>query len=165
MGNGFVVEAIEYREFESLFGLNNLELAKIGAKRMVVDENPGYPCRVSLQDAEIGEEIILLTYKHHDVISPYRASGPIFVRKNALTARLKPNELPKMFYHRNLSLRAYDSNGMMVDAKNVLGNKAEEVIRSICGNALVEYVHVHNSEPGCFNCTIKRTNAKKDVKN
>jgi hypothetical protein len=41
---------------------------------MTVDEFPGFPCRVSLQDAEIGEEVILLPYQHHKTNSPYQAN-------------------------------------------------------------------------------------------
>ncbi len=83
--------------------MDNLELEKIGATKMIVDEFPGFPCRVSLQALNFGEEVILLSYKHHKTNSPYQASGSIFVRKVAKTAILDINEIPKMFNHRLLS--------------------------------------------------------------
>jgi hypothetical protein len=101
---------------------------------MTVDEFPGFPCRVSLQDAEIGEEVILLPYQHHKTNSPYQANGPIFVRKIAKTAILETNEIPKMFNHRLLSLRGFDKNGIMKDASvteaKILKNKLFELLKT-----------------------------------
>jgi hypothetical protein len=74
MTTNFKLKSLEDTEFANIFELNNLELEKIGAVRMKVDEFPGFPCRVSLQDAEIGEEVILLPYQHHKTNSPYQAN-------------------------------------------------------------------------------------------
>ena len=90
----FKIKSLDDKEFSGLFSLENLELEKIGAVRMTVDKFPGFPCRISLEDAEIGEEVILLPYQHHKTNSPYQASGPIFVRKNAKTSTLDINEIP-----------------------------------------------------------------------
>jgi hypothetical protein len=46
---------------------------------------------------------------HHDVALPYRAAGPIFIRRGAKTAMPSVNEIPKMLLHRLLSVRAYDA--------------------------------------------------------
>ena len=51
--------------------------------RTRVTTRPGYPCRISLQDAEVGEEVLLLTFRHQAVASPYAASGPIYIRRSA----------------------------------------------------------------------------------
>lgn len=82
----FRIKALDDREFSPLFNLDIEELKKIGAVKIIVDEYPGFPCRVSLEDAEIGEEVILLPYQHHKTNSPYQSSGPIFIRKNAKKA-------------------------------------------------------------------------------
>lgn len=156
MKHNFQVEAIDYSEVKHLFQLSDEELSEINAIRMVVDQKPGYPCRVSLQDAEIGEEVILFPYKNHDVKSPYQSSGPIFVMKSAETARLKVNEIPPMLNHRLLSLRAYDKNSMIMEAEVIEGNILADTIEDILSNPEVEYIHVHNARPGCYNCAIKR---------
>ena len=54
---GFQISALNVGQFTHLFDLDDEALAKNGVERMVVDSNPGYPCRVSLQDAEIGETV------------------------------------------------------------------------------------------------------------
>ena len=111
----FVVVPIE--EFTDLFSINDAELASRGAKRMTVDENPGYPCRVSLMDAPVGERVILTPFEHHGENSPYKSAGPIFVREAGQTARPEVNEIPVMFHHRLLSMRGYDNAGMMKAAR------------------------------------------------
>jgi hypothetical protein len=156
MTTNFKLKSLEDTEFANIFELNNLELEKIGAVKMTVDEFPGFPCRVSLQDAEIGEEVILLSYQHHKTNSPYQANGPIFVRKIAKTAILETNEIPKMFNHRLLSLRGYDKNGIMKGASVTEGQNLRDQIIQTFENEDINYIHIHNAKPGCYNCVVER---------
>lgn len=156
MSANFRLKPLEETEFTAIFELDDFELEKIGVTRMTVDEFPGFPCRVSLQDAEIGEEVILLNYQHHKTNSPYQANGPIYVRKEAKTANLDINEIPKMFNHRLLSLRGYDKNGIMKDASVTEGQNLREQIIQILENEDIKYIHIHNAKPGCYNCTVER---------
>jgi hypothetical protein len=71
----FQVVALPLESFDPLLTQSDEALQTIGARRLVVDEKPGYPCRVSLVDAEIGEEVLLVPFAHHDVPSPYRSSA------------------------------------------------------------------------------------------
>ncbi|MED2294676.1 DUF1203 domain-containing protein, partial [Bacillus thuringiensis] len=100
MRNNFQIVALQEKEFNNLFLMNEEVLKNIGAVKIIANKNPGYPCRVSLKDAEVGEEVILLNYQYHSVNSPYKASGPIFIRKGATTAKLDVNEIPHMLHHR-----------------------------------------------------------------
>ena len=152
----FRIKAFDDLEFVALFNLGNSELEKIGAVKMIVDEFPGFPCRVSLEDAEIGEEVILLPYQHHKTNSPYQSSGPIFVRKIAKSSIYEINEIPKMFNHRLLSLRGYDKNAIMKDASVIEGNNIKEQIFKIFENDDIQYIHIHNARPGCYNCLVER---------
>jgi len=111
---------------------------------------------VSLVDAEVGEIALLLPFTHHDVSSPYRASGPIFVRIGARTANPAKDEVPEMFRHRLLSIRAYDGAAMMVSAKVLKGTGIEPVIQHFFADAKVSYLHIHNAGPGCYNCRVER---------
>ena len=156
MKNDFQIQSLDAKEFSEYFNWNDSELANIGAIRMIVDEKPGYPCRVSLEDAEIGEEVILLPYKHHNTNSPYQALGPIFVRKNARNAILEMNALPKMLNHRLLSIRGYDSHGILKEATVTEGTNLREILDNIFDNQEVSYIHIHNAKPGCYNCMAIR---------
>jgi hypothetical protein len=152
----FQFRALPAERFQHLSARADEELARLGIRRMVADAKPGYPCRVSLADAELGEVVYLLSYTHHDVASPYRAAGPIFVREGVSTARPAPNEIPLMFRHRLLSVRAYDEAALMVAADVVQGEVLEATIRRLLDDPKVSYLHVHNAKPGCFNCRVDR---------
>ena len=156
MNTSFRLIALPSEQFAALFKLSESELEAMGARRMTVDEKPGYPCRVSLADAEIGETVLLLPFTHHDVSSPYRASGPIFVREGVPTASPRADEIPTMFRHRLLSIRGYDASAMMLSAEVVNGSELEESIRRAFENDDVRYLHVHNARPGCYNCRVER---------
>jgi hypothetical protein len=154
--NNFIIRSLQHSEFTSLFEPGSSELEKSGAIKMTVNKNPGFPCRVSLQDAEIGEEVILLPYQHHKTNSPYQSSGPIFIRKNAVTANLEINEIPAMLVRRLLSIRAYDKYGMMLESFVVEGTELKSLLTKIFSNPEINYAHVHNAKAGCYNCKVER---------
>ena len=156
MSTSFRLIALPAEQFAPLFCQSDPDLEAVGARRMIVDEKPGYPCRVSLADAEVGETVLLLPFTHHDVSSPYRASGPIFVREGVSTASPSVNEIPTMFCHRQLSIRGYDAASMMVSADVVEGSVLEGTIRTLLADENVSYLHIHNARPGCYNCRVVR---------
>src|ERR1700752_2431042 len=121
----FQITALPIEQFSSLLTQSDEELRRIGARRLVADKKPGFPCRVSLIDAEPGEPVLLVPFAHHDVLSPYRGTGPIFVRISAQTASLKVNEVPEMIRSRLLSIRGYDSDGLMLISEVVNGTELE----------------------------------------
>src|SRR3990167_4313911 len=156
MTSSFQFIALPSEPFTSLFKLSDGELQSIGARRMVVDNKPGFPCRVSLEDAEVGETVLLLPYTHHETTSPYKASGPIFVREKAKMLSPAVGEIPAMFRERLLSVRAYDAADMMIDADVVNGAELEQHIQRFFANEVVSYLHIHNARPGCYNCKEAR---------
>ncbi|HEX5632066.1 MAG TPA: DUF1203 domain-containing protein [Gemmatimonadales bacterium] len=152
----FQVTPLPAEMFAELATLSPAELEARGVRRVVADSKPGFPCRVSLRDAEPGEPLWLLHHVHHDVPGPYRASGPIYVREQAVTATPAPGEIPEMLRHRLLSLRAYDTHGMLLAAEVCDGSELEPVVTRLFADPIVAYVHAHNARPGCFNCRIDR---------
>ena len=156
MQSDFQFVALPIERFTHLFSMNDAELASLGARRMTVDAHPGFPCRVSLMDAPVGERVILTHFQHHEVDSPYQAVGPIFVREMAQTAKPEVNEIPVMFNHRLLSVRGYDEAAVMKGAQVVEGRALEATIRNFFTNEAISYLHIHNAAPGCFNCAVRR---------
>ena len=153
MNTNFKISAIK-NEYNHLFNLSDNELFAIGTVKMIVDEKPGYPCRVSLEDAEIGEEVLFFPFQHHKTTSPYRSTGPVFVRKNARNPNLEINEIPEMLLHRLLSLRVYDKKGMMIAAKTIPGKMLKNEIEIMFNDSSASYIQIHNSSPGCYNCQV-----------
>jgi hypothetical protein len=155
----FRVTALPRETFAPLFAMDDAELARRGARRYTADSKPGYPCRVSLADAEVGERLILLPYTHHDVASPYRSEGPIFVREQAVRAEPGVNEVPEFLRGRLLSVRAYDAEGFMLGAEVAHGRELEAQVARFFADDRVAYLHVHNARPGCYNCRVDRVTA------
>jgi hypothetical protein len=156
MNASFRIVGLPLRNFSPLFSLNETELATKGARRVIADVKPGYPCRVSLADAEPGERLILLPFAHHDVPSPYRASGPIFVRESAQEPALAPGEIPEVVSSRTMSVRAYDKDGMMLAGNVTDGSRIKASIAEMFGNPLISYIHLHNAGAGCYSCRVER---------
>jgi hypothetical protein len=151
----YQLRGLDPAPFQGLFDLDDAALAARGIRRMRSDQPVGFPCRVSLKDAPVGEEVLLLTFTHQDSQSPYRASGPIFVRRGQAPARIV-NELPPYLTLRPLSVRAYDAADEMVEADVVDGTAAEPLIRRYLARPDVAYLHVHFARRGCFACRIDR---------
>ena len=156
MKTNFRIVGLPLAQFQPLFPLDNSELAQKGARRLIVDAKPGFPCRVSLQDAEIGERVILVPFVHHDVESPYRASGPIFVRERAKEIQPAPGEIPEVAAGRIMSVRAYNDKGMMINAAVTPGKELKSQIEKFFSDAKISYLHLHNAGAGCYSCRVER---------
>ena len=79
--SSFRLVGLAAENFEPFFAMSDAELAALGARRVRRRRAaPAFPCRVSLADAEVGDELLLLPFEHLSTRSPYRASGPVFVR-------------------------------------------------------------------------------------
>ena len=153
---GFQVSPLDSSEFTHLNGADEETLEGHGAVRMTATVKPGFPCRVSLQDAEIGETVILVNYEHLQVATPYRSSHAVFVRDNATPAEPSIDEVPESLRIRLLSIRAFDDDGMMQDADVVHGRDFETAVGRLFENPAVEYLHVHNAKPGCYAARVDR---------
>ena len=143
-------------QFEKFFGLDEIALGELGMRWMHVDQDFGFPCRISLRDAPVGEDVLLLPFAHQDGRSPYRASGPIFVRRGLWAAAEFVDELPPYLTLRPLSIRAYDAADEMVDADVVDGRGAATLIERYLANDATDYLHVHFARRGCYACRIDR---------
>lgn len=154
----FRVIGLPYREFSPLFALSDAELAARHARRFVADRARfgRMPCRVSLRDAEDGDTVILLNYEHLAVDSPYRSSYAIYVRENAAEHQLAAGELPEIMQSRPLSLRAFDTAGMLLDACLAHGPDVAERIERLLGHEQAAYLHVHNAMHGCYAVRVVR---------
>jgi hypothetical protein len=152
----FRVLALPEQGFADLFSMDDRELQEHGARRYTADRKPGFPCRVSLEDASPGEVVILAPYAHQPADTPYKASGPIFIRAGARRATPAVGEVPALLRSRVLSVRAYDRDSLMCDADVVDGRELESVVERMFGEARVSYLHVHFARPGCYACRVDR---------
>jgi hypothetical protein len=152
----FQLVGLAFEPFAPLFALSDRELAKLSARRVVASGKPGFPCRVSLRDADVGDELLLLHYPHQPAGSPYKASGPIYVRKGAQQRTMEVGAIPDCVRTRLMSVRAYDAVHMIVDAAVCDGKDVATEMERMFGNEEVAYVHLHNAKRGCFSALVNR---------
>lgn len=152
----FQIHPLPMQPFARLFLMSDIALKKVNAVKMTVTQKPGFPCRVSLKDAEIGETVILTHYEHHSVLTPYKSSHAIFIRENAEQARLGINEVPEVLSSRLLSVRAFSATHDMIAADVVEGKNVSDCFHSYFESPEIAYLHVHNAKPGCYAARVTR---------
>ncbi len=132
------------------------ELRRAGGPTYVADEKPGYPCRQCLRDAEIGEELVLVSHDPFDQDSPYRSASPIFLHLHPCEPATPSAELPSQLTGRQLSVRAFDNDAMMIDAAIIDGTDLATNLDRLFSNEDTDRIHIHNASRGCWAVTAER---------
>jgi hypothetical protein len=153
----YQISGLDPSPFKHLVGLSDEGLAVHDAVRMTADKKPSFPCRITLDDAEIGETLLLVNHVSHGGDNPYRASHAIFVSEGATEAANYRDEIPPALDRRILSLRAFDTDGMMADAALAQPGEADAVIRRLLANPAVDHIDAHNAIRGCFAARVERS--------
>ena len=152
----FRITGLDPAPFRHLYGLSEAELGQFGVERHVADACPGYPDRVELRDALPGESLLLVNYLHQPADTPYRASHAIFVREGAERRFDAIDRIPEPLLLRPISLRAFDSAHMMIDADVVEGADLAALIDRLFGNPAAQYLQAHYARRGCYAARIER---------
>ena len=151
----FRISGLPAAQFAHWFDLSDAELAQRNAVRRVVDKPRSFPCRVSLTDAEVGQQVLLINFEHQPAASPFRASHAIYIRAGEETFDAV-DQIPQMLRTRLLSLRGFDSAGMLTQADVVDGRDLEQGIETMFAQQTTAYLHVHFARPGCYAARIER---------
>jgi len=151
----FRITGLDPAPFADLWLLKEEEMAARGVTRVEVQARHVSPCRISLDDAEIGEQVLLLPFEHQSARTAYRQQGPIFVRKDVARWRER-GEIPPALARRTLSLRGFNDAGAMIEAELSEGRDAPKLIRRFFDNDEVAYIHAHYARRGCFAALIER---------
>ena len=152
----FRISGLAPETFRPLFGLPEGELAARGILRKTVTAKPGFPCRITLEDAEPGETVLLLNHESHSADTPFRSAYAIYVRENAAEAAQHVDDIPPVMRGRPLALRLFDRDGMLVGAELALTGDPQETIERALDRKDVAYIDVHNAAHGCFSARVER---------
>lgn len=150
------ITGLKRDQFEDYFGMDDVDLAKHNAVRVTAGADKGWPCRISLEDAKAGEELILINHLSHDVATPYRSAYAIYLRENAGMAAEYVDETPPVFEGRPMAFRAFDASGMLRNAALALPGQADAKIRELFASDEIAYIHAHNAAHGCFSAKVER---------
>lgn len=149
----FRIKGLPAEEFQGLFSLSDEALKQRNIVRRIIAHNA--PCRVSLTDAEIGQEVLLVNFEHLPVDNPYRSRYAIWVREGERQFDAI-DQVPEQLRKRTLSLRAWDDRDMMVGHDVVDGKAVEGSIEKLFADPRTAYIHAHFAGPGCFAARIDR---------
>jgi hypothetical protein len=127
-----------------------------GGISYVADSEHGYPCRQCLRDAEIGDELILVSHDPFDTDSPYRCASPVFLHRTPCAPHEPSSQLPEQLTSRRLSVRAFDDAAMMRDGDVIDGSSLDACIARMLADPAVAFLHVHNAGRGCLAARIER---------
>lgn len=152
----FIITGLNPDTFSHLFGQTDEALRLQNIVRKTADAKPGYPCRITLEDAEPGETVLLLNHESHSGPTPYASRYAIYVRESANAASIFRNELPPVFANRPIALRLFDANAMLVGADMGVNNDLKAKLETALARPEVAYIHAHNAMHGCFVAQVRR---------
>jgi len=152
----FQIHALAATSFQPLFELDDEALIQHRARRVIVDAQPGFPCRVSLTDAAIGESVILVNFQHQPGDSPFQSAHAVIVRDGAEQASPAPDEIPALLTSRLLATRSFNSAHDLLNAEVVEGSSLAETLASLLQEPNADYIHIHNAARGCYLASATR---------
>lgn len=151
----FRISGLPAEPFAELFTLSDEALSERRAMRVVADREHGYPCRISLTDAEPGQSLILLNYEHQPANSPFYSNYAIYIREGEEQYD-RVDDVPDLLRRRLLSVRGFDDQGMLRDADVTQGTALESVIDRLFNDDKIAYLHIHIAKPGCYAARVDR---------
>jgi Protein of unknown function (DUF1203) len=151
----YTITGLDPASFAHLAGLSDAVLAERGVVRMIADATPGFPCRVTLDDAAPGEALLLVNHVSHEG-GPYHASHAIFVSEGASQAAHHVDQVPPALDRRILSVRAFDRDGMMTNAALAQPGEADALFRQLLADPAIDHFDAHNAIRGCFAARVER---------
>jgi hypothetical protein len=121
----------------------------------------GYgPCRTCLAMFEVGvDRCILFTHDEFAGREPYPLPGPVFVHAEPCSPYAEVGTFPAALRDLALTLNAY-GDGRVLRAQVRLDDgraaRVEASIGRLLADSLVDYIHVRNTEVGCFLLEVRR---------
>lgn len=152
----FVISGLPLEPFKSLFALDDASLAARGIIKRTATAKPGFPCRIALRDAELGETVLLLNYEHQPADTPYRSAYAIYVSESAAETWSGQDTIPPAMRGRPISLRAFSHDGLLLSAEVAMGEQLDTAIERQLATPGAAYLHAHNAGHGCFVARIDR---------
>ena len=126
-----------------------------------VERATGYgPCRLCLNTFHVGEEDrLLFTYNPFEGLDSYPSPGPIFVHADGCVAHQPEQEFPEPLRALPLTLEAYGPERWIVAGEPSAGGDVETAAARLFAHPEVSYIHVRNTEAGCYIARLEPTAA------
>jgi|SRR5450432_1722679 hypothetical protein len=118
----------------------------------------GYgPCRSCLNVFREGEDRrLLFTFDPFAGLNPYPDPGPVFIHEESCPVYEQTSTFPPALRNLPLTFEGYGSDRWLLARDRPADGGIESSIERIFTDPAVQYIHVRNSEAGCFIARIER---------
>jgi hypothetical protein len=118
----------------------------------------GYgPCRACLKQFRTGaEDRILFTYNPFAGLDEYPSPGPVFIHAESCPQYVQQGKFPEELRSLPLTLEAYGENRWIIARERPAENEIELSVERLLNTSGVRYIHVRNTEAGCYIARIER---------
>jgi len=125
-----------------------------------VEPAAGYgPCRLCLRQFRTGQENrILFTYNPFEGLDAYPSPGPVFIHETACEPFQEAAAFPAELRTLPLTLEAYGKDRWIIARERPAEGEIETAIERLFASAAVDYIHIRNTEAGCYIARIERAN-------
>lgn len=125
-----------------------------------VEPATGYgPCRSCLRQFQTGEQRILFTYNPFAGLDKYPSPGPVFIHAEPCRAFDAISEWPAELRSLPLTLEAYGPDRHIVARARPEPHSLETSTQDLLQTPGTKYIHVRNTEAGCYIARIERWEA------
>jgi len=122
------------------------------------------PCRHCLRTFDVGRERrILFTYDPFDGLEPLPLPGPVFIHADACERHPERGAFPDGLRAHPLTLNAYGQGRRLLAQAYVTDGAVETALERLFGGAEVAYVHVRDTEAGCYDLRVERGDAAQEA--
>jgi hypothetical protein len=123
-----------------------------------VEVATGYgPCRHCLRDFKVGEDRrILFTYDPFYELRVHALPGPIFIHADACARFSDEGKFPEDLRSHRLTFAGYGAQRSLLCEKMVESGEVETMIDELLGRPDVLFIHVRDTEAGCYDLRIER---------
>jgi Protein of unknown function (DUF1203) len=121
-----------------------------------VAKGPG-PCRLCLHTFRQGaERRVLFTYDCFQGKEELPLPGPVFVHEDGCQRYPEDGGFPDDVRAMTVTLNAYGRGRRLVAQEYVSDGRVEPVVERLFGREDVDYIHVRNTQAGCYAFAIER---------
>jgi hypothetical protein len=115
------------------------------------------PCRLCLRTFEVGaERRLLFTFDPFHGRETLPLPGPVFIHEEECGRHPEDGGFPEDLRSHPLTLDAYARGGHIEARAQVADGRLEPAVETLFARPEVAYIHVRDTEAGCFDFRIER---------
>jgi hypothetical protein len=115
------------------------------------------PCRLCLRDFEIGaDRRLLFTLDPFYGLEPFPLPGPVFIHESECDRYPEHGGFPEDLLAHDLTLVAYGKGRRQLAEERASNGGVEPALERLLARPDVDYVHVRDTEAGCYDLRVER---------